>query len=138
MLQSFSLLFLGATLSTLATINFSLSLVIGLICAPLNFIRPLPHLPSRASLKTADDMHSFLENFAVCLPATALFIGVAPPVVGWGVNMYFANEVLWTLMEMARGWIAQGVWTSLVLWGVWWPAWVLGGSVMLSGVWREG
>ncbi|OGE55422.1 hypothetical protein PENARI_c004G01311 [Penicillium arizonense] len=38
LIKSFSLLLLGLSLSTLATLNFSLSFMIGLLCAPLTFI----------------------------------------------------------------------------------------------------
>ena len=138
LLQSFSLLLLGATLSTLATLNFSLALVIGIICSPLSFVRPLPRLPSRKSMKTVDDAHDFVQNLAVALTATVLVISISPPILLYAANAYFGKEIGWTLLEMAKGWSAQGVWTSLVVWGIWWPAWVVGGSVLVSGAMREG
>lgn len=138
-IQSFSLLFLGATLSTLATLNFSLALVVGLLCAPLSFIRPLPSLPSKSSLKTADDAHTYFRVLAVSIPATAFVLALSPMTVLYGINgnlINGVNDLEWLLLEMAKAWSAQGVWTSLVVWGIWWPAWLIGGSALLSGVMR--
>lgn len=135
--QSFSLLLLGATLSTLATLNFSLALVIGLVCSPLSFIRPLPNLPKRSSLKTVDDAHDFVRNLSMILPATTFFLLSSPLILTYGLNMKVVHDLKWILLEMIKGWSAQGVWTSLVVWGVWWPSWVVGLSVLLSGTMRS-
>ncbi|KAG9526731.1 hypothetical protein KCV07_g8, partial [Aureobasidium melanogenum] len=40
LIQCFSLLLLGAALSTLATLNFSQALFVGLLASPLSFVRP--------------------------------------------------------------------------------------------------
>ena len=42
---------------------------------------------------------------------------------GWGVDV---GEML---VEAAFGWKVQGLWTQVVVWCVWWPAWVVGGVV---------
>ncbi|KAK5172940.1 Glycosyl phosphatidyl inositol protein transamidase complex subunit [Saxophila tyrrhenica] len=149
-LQSFSLLFLGATLSMLATINFSLAFIIGLLCAPLSFLRPLPRLFTTGSLKqerTVDDAQAFVASLVVVLPSAALYFLISPPVVLYVVASGLPGLIdpeNWMglgrlgldglLVEMARGWVAQGVWTGLVVWGVWWPAWVVGGAVLGSAV----
>jgi glycosylphosphatidylinositol transamidase len=52
------------------------------------------------------------------------------------VSAWVGKGLEWMLVEAAMGWVAQGVWTSLVVWSVWWPPWVLGGGVLLSGIWR--
>ncbi|KAI7142888.1 hypothetical protein KC352_g29252, partial [Hortaea werneckii] len=116
--QSFSLLLLGATLSTLATLNFSLAFVVGLISARLCFVRTRP----RPAHPTA--------NIAVgTLTALAHSI-TSPPVVIYVLNWYLAKgkgwyDVSWLLYEMAQGWVAQDVYTSFVIWAIWWPASVM-------------
>src|SRR3954447_20437715 len=45
LIKSFSLLLLGMFLSSLATLNFSLALIIGLLASPLTFMRPWPAKP---------------------------------------------------------------------------------------------
>ena len=79
------------------------------------------------------------------LPCTVLYALISPPVVLYaiatGLQGVFGIEGLGVeglLVEMARGWVAQGVWTGLVVWGVWWPAWVVGGGVLGSGVLGRG
>lgn len=137
-IQSFSLLLLGAALSMLATLNFSLALVIGILCSPFSFIRPLPSIPLRSDLKTKDDAQNLVLRVATAALPTALLFTVSPPVVLYAINHHFVRDMEWVLLEMAKGWNAQGVWTSLVIWGVWWPAWVIGGSVLFSGTLRRG
>lgn len=137
LLHSFSLLLLGATLSTLATLNFSLALVIGILCAPLNFIRPLPRIPSRAELDTKDDLQTLAYSLAIALTSVMSMAAVSPPVILFALNGYLGKGTGWMLAEMAKGWTAQGVWTGLVVWGVWWPAWVLSGCVLISGTMRK-
>ncbi|KAI7343681.1 Glycosylphosphatidylinositol:protein transamidase, GAA1 component [Hortaea werneckii] len=128
--QSFSLLLLGATLSTLATLNFSLAFVVGLISAGLCFVRTRP----RPAHPTA--------NIAVgTLTALAHSI-TSPPVVIYVLNWYLAKgkgwyDVSWLLYEMAQGWVAQDVYTSFVIWAIWWPAWVVSEFVLLSGFVRS-
>ncbi|KAI7298630.1 Glycosylphosphatidylinositol:protein transamidase, GAA1 component, partial [Hortaea werneckii] len=124
--QSFSLLLLGATLSTLATLNFSLAFVVGLISAGLCFVRTRP----RPAHPTA--------NIAVgTLTALAHSI-TSPPVVIYFLNWYLAKgkgwyDVSWLLYEMAQGWVAQDVYTSFVIWAIWWPAWVSAGDEVAVG-----
>src|SRR5436190_1097544 len=45
LIKSFSLLLLGMFLSSLATLNFSLALLVGLLATPLTYIQPLPGKP---------------------------------------------------------------------------------------------
>ena len=49
--------------------------------------------------------------------------------LGW----YWKKDVEWVLVEIAKGWVAQGVYTSFVVWTIWWPAWVIGGIALFSG-----
>ena len=72
---------------------------------------------------------------AFYLPATVLLAALSPPIVLYGLHWYFRgfqSEIGVTLLEMAKGWTAQGVWTGLIVWGIWWPAWIVGGAVLYS------
>lgn len=146
-MQSFSLLLLGATLSTLATLNFSLAFLIGLICAPLSFIRPLPSLWSMRSQQqsaskttnsaaTKQPRNIFISPWVISVPTALLYTLISPPVVLYILDWAFLHIGLEEiLVEMARAWHAQGSWTGMcVVWGVWWPAWVVGGAVLGSGM----
>jgi GPI-anchor transamidase subunit GAA1 len=139
-LQSFSLLLLGATLSTLATLNFSLALLLGLITSPLAFIRPLPSLVRRSGAtgaRSLDEAQTFARSLAITLPSSVLFAAVSPPVVLLIVDaVYTKLGIEGMLTEMARGWVAQGAYTALFVWGLWWPSWIIGGAVLWSGCFR--
>ena len=119
-LQSFSLLILGATLSTLATLNFSLAFVVGLLASPLAFVRAT-------------------KSPLLAIPQALILAALSPPVAMYGLNVWYEGRGLETvLLELAKGWMAQGVWTELVVWGVWWPAWIVGGTVVSGGMLRSG
>lgn len=114
LMQSFSLLLLGMFLSSLATLNFSLSLMIGLLSSPLSFVRPCPQRPILRWLSTA------LLNL------------VAPTAVLAIWSAYWQGSVGEVLREAAFGWRVWGMYTSVVAWGVWWPAWLVGSVVVLG------
>lgn len=148
-MQSFSLLLLGATLSTLATLNFSLAFLIGLLCAPFSFIRPLPSLltsqvqqqsasktPAKESTTPGNQL---VLHLAIILPTALLYALIAPPMVLYLLDWTYLHLGLQEiLVEMARAWHAQGSWTGLcIVWAVWWPAWVVGGAVLGSGIARQ-
>ncbi|PQE14355.1 Rhomboid 2 protein [Rutstroemia sp. NJR-2017a BBW] len=118
--QSVSLLLLGMYLSTLATLNFSLSLLIGLFSVPLTYIRPLGHRPYISAF-----LSLLLQTVA---PSTVLLAGAH----WWGVGV---GEVL---KEAAFGWDVWGMSTQVVVWCVWWPAWVVGGVLILGRPGVEG
>lgn len=120
-LQSFSLLCLGATLSTWATINFSLAMAVGILASPLAFVRPV-------------SIRSPMFELAGRSVAGVLHLAASPPAAFYALSWYLRKDMSWLLLESARGWAAMGVWTYLVVWGVWWSAWVLGGVVMWSGI----
>ncbi|TKA72872.1 hypothetical protein B0A55_06644 [Friedmanniomyces simplex] len=132
-MQSFSLLLLGATLSTLATLNFSLAFVIGVLASPLSFIRPLPKATDLPFLRSANKQYLYNVDVAISFVSALLHAALSPPVVLCALCWYFGHDVEGVLVEMAKGWAAQGVYTSFVVWAVWWPAWVVGGIVMVSG-----
>lgn len=127
-MQSFSLILLGGILSTWATLNFSLALTVGLLASPLGFIRPLPLRPSADTSSVQQKL-----NVVLSIPLTLAWLVLSPPTVLYALSVYFQKELSWMLLEVAKGWIAQGAWSVLVLWSVWWPAWVVGGIVLVSG-----
>ena len=125
LLQCFSLLLLGMFLATLATLNFSLAFLIGLLSTPLSFLGQSPNSPS----STAHPRRTLVVKVAW----SALLQLLSPPVVvfvacrAWGVDV---GEML---AEAAFGWRVSGLWSQVVVWCVWWPAWLVG-SVVVSPV----
>ncbi|KAJ5961524.1 hypothetical protein N7501_006465 [Penicillium viridicatum] len=112
LIKSFSLLLLGLSLSTLATLNFSLSFMIGLLCAPLSFIT---RLRGSAPFRLAtSSLGLVLLNL------------LSPPTVLLGVCWYMGVSVEAVLTQAAFGWDVWGMWTQVVVWCVWWPAWLIG------------
>lgn len=120
LMQCFSLLLLGMFLSSLATLNFSLSLMVGLLSSPLSFIaRPWPK-------------HPIMRWFS-----TVILNLVAPTAVLaiWSTYWYHNGggvSVGEVFREAAFGWRVWGMYTSVVVWGVWWPAWLVGSVVVLG------
>jgi GPI-anchor transamidase subunit GAA1 len=107
LLKSFSLLVLGMSLSTLATLNFSLAFIVGLLAAPLSFVQPTKGQPLRWVL-------------------AGLLNLVAPPVIIYAVAAAFDQDIGQVLQEASFGWHVWGMYTPIVVWSVWWPAWLVG------------
>ncbi|KAK6509405.1 Glycosyl phosphatidyl inositol protein transamidase complex subunit [Arthrobotrys musiformis] len=114
--RCFSLLFLGMFLSTLATLNFSLSFLIGLFSLPLMFARTTP-----------DSIPLGLVN-SILLLVTSPFAAVFAVAGYWGLGV---EDIL---KEASFGWWVWGMWTPVVVWCVWWPAWVVGLISVDSGL----
>jgi glycosylphosphatidylinositol transamidase len=116
LIQCFSLLLLGMFLAALATLNFSLSFLIGIATSPLTFIRPSKSIPISA--------------------ATSVLLAVLNPIVLIkGATVYFGVDVVEFLLKAAEGWHVWGLWTQVVVWLVWWPAWFAGSVVVSGGLW---
>lgn len=116
--KSFSLLLLGMFLSSLATLNFSLAFLVGLFAAPLTYLQPLSSRPfTKSFLAIVTSLSS---------PTSVLLVGC------W----YWELSVAEVLKEAAYGWDVWGMNTQLVVWCVWWPAWLVGG-VLLWGSPRD-
>ena len=113
LIQSFSLLLLGMFVSALATLNFSLSFLIGLLSSPLSFIRPTADT-------TTTTTKALLKILLLHLlsPSTVLYA--------------FGLSVKHVLLRASFAWNVHAVWTPVVVWCVWWPAWFVG--VMLLGL----
>ncbi|KAJ5659882.1 hypothetical protein N7507_006333 [Penicillium longicatenatum] len=112
LIKSFALLLLGLSLSTLATLNFSLSFMIGLLCAPLSFINRLECVGAK--------------RYAFSSLGLVLLNLLSPPTVLIGVCWYTGVSVETVLTQAAFGWDVWGMWTQVVVWCVWWPAWLIG------------
>lgn len=108
------MLVLGMSLSTLATLNFSLAFLVGLLASPLTFVQP----PSSPALRWA--------------LAAALSL-VAPPTVLYVATAVWDVAVADVLAGASFGWNVWGVLTPVVVWCVWWPAWVVGVVNILAG-----
>ncbi|KAK4187829.1 putative GPI transamidase component GAA1 [Podospora australis] len=114
LIKSFSLLLLGMFLSALATLNFSLAMIIGLLAAPLSFVGPFPNSPV-ASI--------------ICF---VLLNIISPPAVLFASALYWGLDVTSVLREAAVAWHVTGTYSAVVVWCVWWPAW-LAASVSVLG-----
>lgn len=122
-IKSLSLLLLGLLLSTLATLNFSLSITLGLLCAPLAFVDRTPTKPALAGLQYL--------ILAVMSP-----VGVLGGFVAYIYTHTGSSEVVLEMLEKVAFW--WNVWGS---WGVpvgvccvWWPAWMVG-AVLVASTW---
>lgn len=105
--KSFSLLLLGMSLSTLATLNFSLALLVGLLASPLTFVQPS-------------------ESMALRWSVAGILSAFAPPVVLYSVCQLWTFDVTAVLEGASFGWNIWGMYTPVVVWCVWWPAWMVG------------
>ncbi|KAL2009779.1 hypothetical protein VTN00DRAFT_5586 [Thermoascus crustaceus] len=115
LIKSFSLLLLGLFLSALATLNFSLSFMVGLLCAPLSFIGEIPN-PFRGG--RVSRIWPLLGWMVVSR--------VSPIEVFYYACRYAGVPVSTVLTQAAFGWDVWGMWTQVVVWCVWWPAWLNG------------
>lgn len=122
LIKSFSLLLLGLFLSSLATLNFSLSLLIGLLAAPLTYIHPFP----------SSSIVQIISKVVIAI----VLVGIAPTTVLWAGSHAWGLDVKAVLIQAAFGWDVWGMTTQVVVWCVWWPAWVVGG-ILLSGNWAR-
>ena len=132
LLKAFSLLLLGMFLSALATLNFSLALLVGLLAAPLTFT-PVSasvsgsHTNANAATAAYALLLHALSPPAVLAAAVALLRVFAG--AGAGVGEIGVADVL---REAAFGWDVWGMYTAVVVWCVWWPAWLVGATLVLG------
>lgn len=95
------------SLATLATVNFSLAFLIGLVCSPFTFVQ--------AS-----------KNIVVRWTLAGLLSTVAPPAVLVAFAHIWDLSAAQILKEASFGWDVWGMYTPVVVWCVWWPAWLIG------------
>ncbi|PGG95714.1 glycosylphosphatidylinositol transamidase [Blastomyces parvus] len=152
LIKSFSLLLLGLVLSALATLNFSLSLMIGLLCTPLSYIGHIPAQPTQTNAGAAADSQSGstdkagkggTQSASAPTSVTTILLAVAglifmnllsPTAVLLAACHYWQIPVTAVLTEAAFGWDVWGVWTQVVVWCIWWPAWQCGCLLLASSL----
>lgn len=94
------------SLATLATVNFSLAFIIGLLSSPFTFVQ--------AS-----------KNAAVRWTLAGLLTAVAPTSVAYAAAQVWGLPIAEILKEASFGWDVWGLYTPVVVWCVWWPAWLI-------------
>ena len=118
--KCFSLILLGMFLATLATLNFSLAFLIGLLASPLSFFGVPPPEPPAAR-------DSSVWGAARRILSSIVLHALAPGVVLFTVCTYSGVSIEEVLTQAAFGWNVSGLWTQVIVWCVWWPAWLVGG-----------
>lgn len=122
LLQCFSLLLLGMFLATLATLNFSLAFLIGLLAAPLSFSGvPISAENGEAPPNISPQRKLICNVVLHCL---------SPPVVVLALCKIFGVDAGAMLAEAAFGWKVPGLWTQVVVCCIWWPAWLVGAAIV--------
>jgi glycosylphosphatidylinositol transamidase len=124
-IQCLSLLLLGMFLSALATLNFSLSFLIGICAAPLSFVRPV-HAQTPATFWSRN-------RKAISAVVSVLLVAINPVVLIRAATFYWGKGIVEVLVRAAEGWHIWGLWTQVVVWLVWWPAWFAGSVVVAEG-----
>jgi len=117
-------------LSSLATLNFSLAFLVGLFSTPLTFTQPWPN--------NAVAKHAYTALLQLVSPLSVVFAGAAA--YAWGgrglAQTGDVSSVLTTLQdvlgEAAFGWDVWGLYIPVVVWCVWWPAWLVGSVIVLG------
>lgn len=117
LLQCFSLLLLGMFLAALATLNFSLSVIVGVACVPLSFVR-----------RSSNSGATAIQLLLLALLNPMLVVQTGAKVLG--------ADLAHVLVQSAIGWHVWGMWTQVVFWLVWFPAWLVGAVVVATGMWE--
>lgn len=125
--KSLSLLLLGLQLTVLATLNFSLSMFLGVLCTPLAFagFYPDSSLRARLSLLSVVLFNPFVVTNAAIL--VAKYTGIYD-------DSTSMKQVLKIWLEaLSFGWNVWGAWGVLVgIFCVWLPAWIVAATGALS------
>ena len=118
-LRSLSLLWTGACLTVLATLNFSLSMFLGVVGAPVAFCARTPERPAIAGLQYLLLLILSPMGLGAAFVAYVASTGAAGPA---GVEQHI-QEIL---VNIAFAWKVWGSWGVLVgVWVIWWPAWLV-------------
>lgn len=124
-----SLLLLGMFLATLSTLNFSLALLVGLFSTPLSFLGTRSIADPSPSFTPYASSSSGRETKSSKVLASVLLHLLSPPVVAFAGCSWWGVDVGEMLLEAAFGWTVSGSWTQVVVWCIWWPAWLVGAVV---------
>jgi glycosylphosphatidylinositol transamidase len=128
LLLAFCLLLLGMCLAALATVNYALAYLVGLLSAPLVLVR-LPRSATLATSSSPASSASSAEKVRTGLLAVAL-LALSPCSVIWAASWFVKGGLGEVLGTAAFGWAVYGLWTQVVVWLVWWPAWLVGCFVL--------
>ncbi|KEQ80140.1 Glycosylphosphatidylinositol:protein transamidase, GAA1 component [Aureobasidium pullulans EXF-150] len=123
LIQCFSLLLLGAALSTLATLNFSQALFVGLLASPLSFVRPFS--PPRS--------WPIAVKVLLGVLSVVVMVATSPPAALQAFGFVTGKSFDEVIAAAAWAWRVERVWTGVTIWVLWWPAWVCGGLALCSG-----
>ncbi|KAK2739706.1 Glycosyl phosphatidyl inositol protein transamidase complex subunit [Onygenales sp. PD_40] len=135
LIKSFSLLLLGLFLSTLATLNFSLSLMTGLLCTPLTYIGHIQSpTPPKANNTKQPNTKKPPTTILLSLLGLLFMNMLSPTTLLLAACRYWQIPVSTVLTEAAFGWDVWGMWTQVVVCCVWWPAWLCGCLLVASSV----
>jgi len=126
LIKSLSMLLLGLFLTVLATLNFSLSMFLGLLCSPLAFV-------DRTSNKYLAALQYMLLVLMSPMGAAAGFGGYAYYVMG-------KSDLLGEFLgKVAFGWNVWGSWgIGVGVLCIWWPAWVVQAMLVASSWFDDG
>jgi glycosylphosphatidylinositol transamidase len=118
-------------LSSLATLNFSLAFLVGLFSTPLSFAHPWPdNVAMRYGYTT---LLNLVSPTAVVLAGAAAYASSYEGAVELGVSgSGLLSALEGVLKEAAFGWDVWGLYIPVVVWCVWWPAWLVGSIVVLG------
>ena len=137
LLLCFAFLLLGMALAALATLNFSLALIVGLLSAPLVFVRPLAGARAEAGTSKGKEGRVTEKGMARLVAASWLvLLALISPTTVVLVGARLAPGGLDAVLRVAGfGWWVWRLWTPVVVWLVWWPAWCVGGVAVADGLW---
>lgn len=125
LMKSLSLLMLGLFLTVLSTLNFGLSMSLGVLCIPLAFVDRILSSPGLA-----------LVQYLILLIMSPM--GVAAALAGYGVLSLGKDDILLDLIQrFAFGWNIWGSWgVPIGVLCIWLPAWVISATLVASS-WFE-
>ena len=125
-LKSLSLLLLGLFLTVLATLNFSLSFFLGLLCMPLAFV-----------MRTPSSISLTVLQMAILLLLSPIGVTAALWVYTTYLSSGLGSLEEW-LVQLAFGWNVWGSWGVPVgVAMVWWPAWTVAATNVVSGLFSQ-
>ena len=126
--KSLSLLVLGLLLSALATLNFSLSMTLGLLAVPLAFVGRVEPKDYKAK--------PWLAGLEYATLAVVSPVGVVVGAAAWAFSQTGnVDAVVNAVNKAAFGWNVWSSWGVPVgIWCVWWPAWVVS-AVLVASSW---
>ncbi len=120
LIKSLSLLMLGLFLTVLSTLNFSLSMFLGVVCTPLAFVNRTPSSQALAAL----------QYFILLIMSP---VGVAAALGQYGVYLGNDQMIIQWLQRLSFGWNVWGSWgVPIGLWCIWLPAWIVNATLVAS------